>query len=392
MIYAIKGNDERLVDVLSQNSEKGELNNALQDRAGKNAAHFVVNPVEFGSYENLQLLEKLHGLRYDLQCKDKQGREPLDYAREQQSGKLRSKLAQLTGRQEELMGETGQIVSAVAVEAWPEVPVDFEKDSELLLQEAEEKEGNELKDAEKLKQLVPVDTTGNFEKSYSVYCEGSRPWDAYLTKVDLKNGVYGDYVFYKIQLLYDTVRDLYVVFTRYGRIGEPGMNQRTPFDSIEAAKKEFSSIFKSKTGNECTGDAAAFVRVPKKYALTQVVYRSVAHQDYLAPFSFEKSPNSKLGADTRELLEEISNITMYRKAMTNLGLDTEALPISGLSKETLGKAGDILKSLGALAKEDARITAQGMRANLDELREVRGKLSDLSSRFYELIPLARYKD
>jgi hypothetical protein len=27
---------------------------------------------------------------------------------------------------------------------------------------------------------------------------GPKPWDAYLTKVDLKNGLYGDYVFYKM--------------------------------------------------------------------------------------------------------------------------------------------------------------------------------------------------
>jgi predicted DNA-binding WGR domain protein len=69
-----------------------------------------------------------------------------------------------------------------------------------------------------------------------------------LTKVDLKNGIYGDYVFYKMQMLFDSNRDLYVVFTRWGRIGEVGMNQRTPFNNLEEAKKEFKSIFKNKTG------------------------------------------------------------------------------------------------------------------------------------------------
>jgi len=39
------------------------------------------------------------------------------------------------------------------------------------------------------------------------------PMDAYMTKVDLKNGLYGDYLFYKMQLLHDTNKDLYVVFT-----------------------------------------------------------------------------------------------------------------------------------------------------------------------------------
>ena len=46
--------------------------------------------------------------------------------------------------------------------------------------------------------MVPVDKTGRFEKSFRVFCESNKPWDVYLTKVDLKNGLYGDYVFYKI--------------------------------------------------------------------------------------------------------------------------------------------------------------------------------------------------
>jgi predicted DNA-binding WGR domain protein len=45
-------------------------------------------------------------------------------------------------------------------------------------------------------------------------------------------------------LIHDTNRDLYIVLTRYGRIGETGVNQRTPFNDIEEAKKEFSTIYK----------------------------------------------------------------------------------------------------------------------------------------------------
>ena len=67
-----------------------------------------------------------------------------------------------------------------------------------------------MKDSNKIKELVPVDSTGKFQKSYSVYVElglkdpstgedlPPKPWDAYLTKVDLNNGLYGDYVFYKM--------------------------------------------------------------------------------------------------------------------------------------------------------------------------------------------------
>ena len=81
------------------------------------------------------------------------------------------------------------------------------------------------KEEENKKEIkVPVDHTGRFNSSYSVYQEEGKPWDCYLTKVDLRNGLYGDYLFYRMQLLHDSNRDLYVVFTRWGRIGEDGMN------------------------------------------------------------------------------------------------------------------------------------------------------------------------
>ena len=153
---------------------------------------------------------------------------------------------------------------------WSDSKVDFNQDSSQFIKEAILKQDKN----EKEKFEIPVDSTGQFEKSYKVFCEDKKPWDVYLTKVDLKNGIYGDYVFYKIQMLYDSIRELYIVFTRWGRIGEDGMNQRTPFNKIEDAKKEFSTIFKQKTGNDFE-KLNEFVRMPKKYVVTSVKYNQV---------------------------------------------------------------------------------------------------------------------
>ena len=67
-------------------------------------------------------------------------------------------------------------------------------------------------------------------------------------------------------MLYDSIRDLYIVFTRWGRIGEDGMNQRTPFVNVEEAKKDFCSIFKAKTGNDFL-DLKNFKKINKKYQI-----------------------------------------------------------------------------------------------------------------------------
>ena len=175
----------------------------------------------------------------------------------------------------------------------------------------------EEEEAKNKKNKIPVDETGKFEISYEVfYDENYKPWDCYLTKVDLKNGIYGDYVFYKMQLLYDTNRDLYVVFTRWGRIGEVGMNQRTPFNNLEEAKADYKKIFKSKTGgNNDFEQLDQFARVKKKYNLAKVNYITVNYKDYLAPFDYEKCPKSRLQPALFELFEEVSNVTMYQRAM-----------------------------------------------------------------------------
>ena len=43
---------------------------------------------------------------------------------------------------------------------------------------------------------------------------------------------------------------MYIVTTQFGRMGEEGANQRSPFNSLEEAKNEFCKIFKNKTSNE----------------------------------------------------------------------------------------------------------------------------------------------
>jgi len=47
-------------------------------------------------------------------------------------------------------------------------------------------------------------------------------YDVVMIKVDIGNGYYGKYVFYVMQLIYDKVKDMYVMFTRWGRIGSDG--------------------------------------------------------------------------------------------------------------------------------------------------------------------------
>ena len=53
---------------------------------------------------------------------------------------------------------------------------------------------------------------------------------------------------------------------------------------------------------------------------------------------------------------------------------------------------EILKEVSFKIEEDEEISKNPMKADLDELMAVRDKIQELSSRYYELIPLSQYKD
>jgi len=78
--------------------------------------------------------------------------------------------------------------------------------------------------------------------------------------------------------------------------------------------------------------------------------------------------------------------------MTKLGFNTDALPISCVNKEVILKAKGILSEISDQVQADGELCKQGLGVDLAKLLEVRNKIQELSSRYYELIPLAAYKD
>src|SRR5690606_16772642 len=116
---------------------------------------------------------------------------------------------------------------------------------------------------------VDENAVGNYEVCY----DGTDPFDCYMVKVDISYGYYSGNTFYKMQILRERVRDVYILFTRWGRVGTDGQYQQTPFSKLDDAKKEFCSIFKSKSGN-LWEDRHNFVNVEKKYRLVPVTKRT----------------------------------------------------------------------------------------------------------------------
>ena len=91
-----------------------------------------------------------------------------------------------------------------------------------------------------------------------------------MAKVDIKKYLYGKFVFYHMQLLVNDKRKMYNLITRWGRFGDEGQYQNTPFGDINEAKREFMKVFKIKTGNKWEDvklDFNNFEKKEKKYRL-----------------------------------------------------------------------------------------------------------------------------
>ena len=107
----------------------------------------------------------------------------------------------------------------------------------------------------------------------------------------------------------------------------------------------------------------------------------------MAPFDFENcAKNEGLVKSVEDLVEEISNVSMYQRAIKTMGIDETKLPVSALKREAIDEAKAILSKLSVSITELAELRKLGMRADYDEIMVVMSMLSELSSKYYQLIP------
>jgi len=96
----------------------------------------------------------------------------------------------------------------------------------------------------------------------------------------------GDYVFYRMQLVLDRSRDLPILFTRWGRIGEEGAFQKTPFQSLQEGVAEFKKVFEQKTGSRWV-KKDRFQKKFGKFQLMRTNYVTIDQKNYLVPYTHE---------------------------------------------------------------------------------------------------------
>ena len=355
-----------------------------KDELGRTLIHHVVKPREFGAYENVPLLEFLAGYA-DVNEPDKQGRPPVYYAKQQASGKMLKALLKLKAKDYDM--DPGFIrTTTVMLDnlEFPKNPYNYEEDFEKFVEQAK-LEAEKVQD--KFEDRCPPDSlaTGNYEVCY----DGADPYDCYMVKVDISMGYYSGNTFYKMQILREKVRDVYILFTRWGRVGTDGQYQQTPFSKIEEARKEYCSVFKSKSGNQWE-DRHQFVKVEKKYRLVPVT-KKTRFESFLKAFNYKdpRMPQSNLDKQIFKLIRRLCNYKVISNAIkSEYRIDESVVPLQSLTKDRLLDAEAIVKGLTTALEnyEKARATRA-----LTEITACAEELTKLTSLFYELLPSTRFR-
>lgn len=272
---------------------------------------------------------------------------------------------------------------------------DYVKDSEDYL----DTEIPKLQDEMKSDRECVLDSSDNNEKHcYVVKDEDETKffYDAMMKKVDIKKYYYGLDNFYVLQLLYDSVKNIYIVWTRWGRSGTDGQYQRTPLKK-EDAIKEFKRIFKQKTGFKWE-EVKDYVKVDKKYTIKRIGGKLISNSKKALKFSnadfdytkllipWEKLDSSVPMKNPEEFKYFIQPLTTDNNMMSNFtysNFSRSLMVLAPQDKETVEDAIDILLKMKKLLEECRKHQGkQDFPAFMTCMQEV----ENLNSEYMEVIP------
>ncbi|CAK63631.1 unnamed protein product (macronuclear) [Paramecium tetraurelia] len=385
LMLAIKINSLKLVNyILNHPQFKVALH--AQDSQNRTPIHYVVQPLEFGSYENIEMLQIL-SKQFDINQADKLGRTPLDYANDQDSGTMAEVLKKLNAKEGKKQKQPRLPTSVISQAQWVEEEIDVEADAQKFLDQNGEQLDDSKQDTRKI-----VDSRATSSGKVEVWIDKeSGPYSLQMTKVDIGNGIYSENVFYKMQLLHEINRNVFILFTRWGRIGTGGQHQLTPFENAEEAIKEFNKIFHSKTGGndwkKVSSGEEPFEKKPGKYQL--INFKNVKnYKTLLNPFDFsKKSPYQQCNLEKaiRRFMLQFVQVKLYNKDLQQFHIDLDSMPIERLDRKQLEAAKAILNELTDCV-EDLQKLRQTGDLDIKKIQNIFNEICDKSSRFYEFIP------
>jgi len=214
-----------------------------------------------------------------------------------------------------------------------------------------------------------------------VFEDSSNIWDAMLMQVSIERN---NNKYYVLQLM-ESSAGRYEVFTRWGRVNEPGQNLIVyTGTNLEAAKAAFCKKFKDKTKNAWgPGIRDKFKSLgssEKAYTLMDMADEDECAEPLPeAPVASSSAPRAKKAAakvractlpkEVQGLLGLCFNEDTITESLKTLDIDTNKMPVGRISKTQLEKGRQVLEKL-------AKVIAG----------EQKGSVNDLTAEFYTYVP------
>ncbi|ORX89903.1 PARP-domain-containing protein [Basidiobolus meristosporus CBS 931.73] len=374
------------------------------DDEHRSILHVIVSPYKSATYDNVEAFKMLQqylspeALESLINQKDIYGKSPADYVASQKSSKLYDVLSPyLTQTSETQRQSSSHDTEDMDVDPVHELlPVDVHGDADLQKRKLELEDLKKKEEEAKLlnggvlpddwDKKVEIEPQSQLAQVGKVLIDANdEPYDILLNKTDVRRGYHGINMFYKMQLIHNTIQDIYFVWTRWGQIGEEGMHQRTPFQSKEEAENEFKKIFKSKTGNNWENRSIEeFVEKDDRFVVTRNVHN---RQVPLKPIDFKKCSPSKLPLSLQATLKLFCDVTSMKQVM--LDKDTD-IPLGYLDRSVIEEGYQTLCNIREAVNE---LTAAQNSLDYDYrvVKDMRERLATMSNHYFRKIPYRNEK-
>lgn len=191
--------------------------------------------------------------------------------------------------------------------------------------------------------------------------------------------------FYRIQVLQGP--DTFVTWTRWGRVGDGGQCKWLSEGDVDLATTQFKRKFKDKTGLPWE-DRDEPARTGK-YMYLEMHYDYEPDSDTemedvqpaLSQGPKEVTPvfaRSRLVEPVQDLMRLLFNVQFFHNTMSEYSYDNNKLPVGKLSKKTLLRGYEALKSLAT------RIAVLSASHSVDPTKDE--EVANLSNQYFSLVP------
>ena len=366
------------------------------DSLGRTCIHHLVQPFPDGSFtSNIDLLRLLHRAGASLTKHDLAGLSPLQYGAINGCQHLCDELTRLINDQTSSTEATIErfYINDPNKDLLDSSP-DFYADAQELIDKHLASHPTRTENpAYQVDELSGMSLTGEV----LIDRGKNEPFDVRLLRTDVNYGPYGFYNFYRMQIIkHKSKKNLFFLFTRWGRVGDSGQHQLTPYSTLEECQKEFLKVFREKTGNAWK-DTEHFEIKPKKYTLIKLSDRELhKHANVAVNFhrlqSDQTHPSSKLQSTSYQtFLNTLIHPQAIRTNLTKTSLDVEWMPVSQLKRETLQKTRDLLIKLKDLLDRKQELVIEMRKGkSIEQQNELKTLLETIykyTNDYYTVVPL-----